>query len=47
METSPIQKLIDAGIQFSDVSKKQAEKIVSQLVKAGDVQKRDAEKVVA
>lgn len=47
MATSPIQKLIDAGVQFTDVSAKQAEKIVSQLVKAGDVRKRDAEEAIA
>ena len=46
MATSPIQKLIDAGMQFTAPSRKQAEKIVQKLVRAGDVQKGEAEKAI-
>ncbi|MEJ6721214.1 hypothetical protein, partial [Ilumatobacter sp.] len=46
MATSPIQKLIDAGMQFSKPTRKQAEKIVQKLVKAGDVQKNEADKAI-
>ena len=46
MAKSTIQQLFDAGLQFTDVSRKQAESLVKKLVKAGDVRKRDAESMV-
>ena len=45
MANSTIEKLIDAGIQFTEMSKKQADAFVSKLVKAGDVQRQEAERV--
>jgi len=44
--TSTIQRLIDSGLQFGEMSKQQAEQLVKQLVKIGDVQKKDAEKTI-
>jgi polyhydroxyalkanoate synthesis regulator phasin len=45
MANSNIEKLIDAGMQFTEMSKKQAEVFVSKLVKAGDVQRQEAERI--
>ena len=45
MANSTIEKLIDAGIQFTEMSRKQADAFVSKLVKAGDVQRQEAERV--
>ncbi|MFK7918431.1 MAG: hypothetical protein AB8G14_10165, partial [Ilumatobacter sp.] len=47
MAQSSLQRLLDAGVQFGEMSRKQAEGVVRQLVKAGDVQRRDTEKLVA
>src|SRR6187431_1372032 len=46
MEIPSIQQLIDAGVEFTEVTRKQADTFVKQLVQAGDVQKRDAETIV-
>ena len=46
MATTMIQRLLDAGVEFTNLSKKQAEAIVSSLVNAGEVRKRDAEAAV-
>ena len=45
MANSTIEKLIDAGIQFTEMSRKQADAFVAKLVKAGDVQRQEAERV--
>ena len=46
MAKSPIQKFLDAGVQFTDLSRKQAEGLVRSLVKSGDVRRKDAEQMV-
>ena len=46
MANSSLQRLLDAGVQFGEVSRKQAESVVRQLVKAGEVPRTDAEKMV-
>ena len=46
MADSPIKQFIDAGVQFSEVSRKQAESLVKGLVKAGEVRRKDAEGLV-
>ena len=46
MPDSPIKKFLEAGAQFSDVSRKQAESLVKNLVKAGEMSRKDAEEFV-
>ena len=46
MANSTLQRLLDAGVQFGEMSRKQAESVVRQLVKAGEVQRGDAEKLI-
>ena len=46
MANSTLQRLLDAGVQFGEMSKKQAESVARQLVKAGEIQKRDTERLV-
>ncbi|MEY2581345.1 MAG: hypothetical protein QOE09_1194 [Ilumatobacteraceae bacterium] len=47
MTASPVLKrLLDTGMQYTEMSQKNAEKIVSEFVKAGQVRRKDAEKVV-
>ena len=46
MAKSTFQRLIDAGVEFTNITRKQAESIVKQMVKAGDVRKSDADKAV-
>ncbi|MEO1058485.1 MAG: hypothetical protein AAFY28_16375 [Actinomycetota bacterium] len=46
MAKSTLQRLIDAGVEFTNMSRKQAESIVKQMVKAGDVRRADADKAV-
>ena len=47
MTGSPVLKrLLDTGMQYTEMSQKNAEKIVSEFVKAGQVRRKDAEKVV-
>ena len=46
MATTMIQRLLDAGVEFTNLSKKQAEAIVTSLVNSGEVQRRDTEAAV-
>ncbi|MGB7880002.1 MAG: hypothetical protein WBL31_14665, partial [Ilumatobacteraceae bacterium] len=46
MEKNTLQRLVDAGVEFTDISRKQAESIVQSMVKAGEVRRSDAEKAV-
>jgi polyhydroxyalkanoate synthesis regulator phasin len=46
MANTTVQRIVDAGADFSDMSRKQAESIVKALVKAGEVRRADAEKAV-
>ncbi len=46
MAPPSIQQLIDAGVEFTEMTRKQADAFVKQLVKAGEVPRRDAESVV-
>ena len=46
MAKNPLQKLLDVGIQFSEMSRKQAEAAVKQMVKAGAVRRSEAEATV-
>jgi len=46
MPKSQFEKLIDAGVQFTEVSRKQAESVVNSLVKSGEVRRQDAEQLV-
>lgn len=46
MAKSTLQRLVDSGLQISEMSRQQAESVVRQLVKAGEVQRRDAEDLV-
>jgi diacylglycerol O-acyltransferase / wax synthase len=41
-----LKRLLDTGAQFTEVSQKNAEKIVAEFVKAGDMRRKDAEKTV-
>ena len=46
MEIPTIQQLIDAGVEFTEVTRERADAFVKQLVDRGEVQRRDAERVV-
>ena len=46
MESSSIQKFLDAGVQFTDMTRKQAESLVKSLVQNGELRRKDAEKTV-
>jgi polyhydroxyalkanoate synthesis regulator phasin len=47
MTGSPLLKrLLDTGAQFTSMSQKNAEKLVSEFVKAGEMRRKDAEKAV-
>ena len=46
MEIPTIQQLIDAGVEFTEVTREEADAFVKQLVDKGEVQRRDAERVV-
>jgi polyhydroxyalkanoate synthesis regulator phasin len=47
MTGSPVLKrLLDTGLQYSEMSQKNAEKLVADFVKAGQVRRKDAEKTV-
>src|SRR5262245_57896293 len=43
MADNPLQKLVESGAQFTDVSRTQAEAVVKSLVKAGAVRRSGAE----
>lgn len=44
MAKNLLQNLIDSGIQFGEVQRKQADKVVKRLVKTGEVQRKEAER---
>ncbi|MEP7114743.1 MAG: hypothetical protein ABI862_15860, partial [Ilumatobacteraceae bacterium] len=47
MTGSPVLKrLLDTGAQFTEMSQKNAEKLVGEFVKAGQLRRKDAEKTV-
>jgi polyhydroxyalkanoate synthesis regulator phasin len=47
MTGSPVLKrLLDTGMHYTEMSQKNAEKLVSDFVKAGQVRRKDAEKTV-
>ncbi len=46
MSNSTIKKFLDAGTQFTEMSKKQAESLVKTLIKSGEMQRKDADKVI-
>ena len=46
MPTNVLQNLIDSGLQFTEVQRKQAEKVVRELVKSGEVRRDEAAKTV-
>ena len=41
-----LKRLLDAGMQFTEVSQEQAEKIVNELVKSGKARRKDSEELV-
>ena len=43
---NPIRRMLDAGLQLSELTQSNAERIVGELVKAGEVRRKDAEKTV-
>jgi len=47
MATNPLlKKMLDAGMQFTEMSQKQAEKLVKEFVKAGQARKKDSDELV-
>lgn len=47
MATNPLlQKMLDKGMQFTEMSQKQAEKLVKEFVKAGQARKKDSNEMV-
>jgi polyhydroxyalkanoate synthesis regulator phasin len=46
MAKSQIQKLIEAGAEFTDVSRQQADEFVRRLVNEGEVRRSDADELV-
>lgn len=47
MAANPLLKrMLDAGMQFTEMSQKQAEKLVKQFVKAGQARKKDSDEMV-
>ena len=46
-DSALLKRLLDAGMQFTEMSQKKAEKIVNDFVKAGEVRRKDAEKPVS
>ena len=46
MANSTLKNYLEAGMQFTEMSKKQAEAFVSNLVQSGDVRRKDAERMV-
>ena len=46
MPNPTIKSYLEAGVQFTEMSKKQAEALVKALVKSGDVRRKDAEELV-
>lgn len=47
MAANPLLKrMLDAGMQFTEMSQKQAEKLVKEFVKAGQARKKDSDEMV-
>src|SRR5688572_16835512 len=46
MAKNSLQKLLEAGVQFGEMSRQQAETAVKKLVKAGDVRRSETEAMV-
>jgi polyhydroxyalkanoate synthesis regulator phasin len=46
MAKSNVQKLLEAGVQFTEMSRQQAETFVRALVKSGEVRRKDAEDTI-
>ena len=46
MPTNPLQKLLETGAEFTEMSRQQAESVVQSLVKAGEVRRSEAEEAV-
>ena len=46
MAKSSIKKFLEAGYQFSEMSRDKAEDVVRKLVKSGDVRAKDAEQMI-
>ena len=47
MATNPLLKrMLDAGMQFTEMSQKQAEKLVKEFVKSGQARKKDSDEMV-
>lgn len=47
MATNPLlKKMLDAGMQFTEISQKQAEKLVKEFVKVGQARKKDSDEMV-
>lgn len=46
MAKNVIKRMLDAGMQFSEMSQATAERVVSELVKLGQVKRRDAESTI-
>jgi len=47
MATNPLLKrMLDAGMQFTEMSQKQAEKLVKEFVKVGQARKKDSDEMV-
>jgi polyhydroxyalkanoate synthesis regulator phasin len=44
--TPLLKRLLDTGAQFTEMSQKNAEKIVAEFVKTGELRRKDAEKTV-
>ncbi|MEO5724967.1 MAG: hypothetical protein ABIQ39_12345 [Ilumatobacteraceae bacterium] len=44
--TSPLKRLIDAGMQFNEMTQAAAERIVGEMVRAGELRRKDAEQTV-
>jgi polyhydroxyalkanoate synthesis regulator phasin len=41
-----VKRMLDAGVQFTEMSQSSAEKLVNEFVKAGQLRKKDAEEAV-
>ena len=46
MPTNVLQNMIDSGLQFTEVQRRQAEKVVRELVKSGEIRRAEAAKTV-
>lgn len=44
--TDPWKRYLDAGLEFADLTRKRAEKVVNDLVKAGEIQREHAQERV-